>query len=127
MSKRVVIADDSMLMRKIVADCLVDGGWTVVGEATDGQEAAEMFALYRPDVCTLDIVMPGFDGLYALKKIIEMEPSAKVIMVSALNQTQKVTESIRQGASDFIGKPFLPETLVETAARCAAATPLTAN
>lgn len=118
MSKRVLIADDSMLMRKMVADCLGDAGWEIVAEATNGQEAADMYTKHRPDVCTLDIVMPEYDGLYALRKIVEADASAKVVMVSALNQTQKIAEAIRCGAYDFIAKPFLPEQLLETVERC---------
>ena len=118
MSKRALVADDSMLMRKMVSDSLIEDGWEIVGEACNGQEAAEMFEKFRPDVCTLDIVMPEYDGIHGLKQIIAKTPEAKVVMVSALNQTQKVTEAIRSGAFDFVSKPFLPEQLIETVNRC---------
>ncbi|HUT12822.1 MAG TPA: response regulator, partial [Thermoguttaceae bacterium] len=62
MSKRVLVVDDSMLMRKMVGEILTDDGWEVVAEATDGQEAVEQYERFRPDVVTLDIVMPGTDG-----------------------------------------------------------------
>ncbi|MBN2477140.1 MAG: response regulator [Pirellulales bacterium] len=118
MSKRVLIVDDSMLMRKMVGESLADNGWEIVAEAADGWEAVEEYLRLRPDAVTLDIVMPGADGMYALKTIIEHDPNARVVVVSALNQTKLISEAIRRGAQDFIAKPFLPEQLQETMDRC---------
>ena len=118
MSKRVLIVDDSMLMRKMVSEILGDAGWTVAGEAADGLEAVEKFKECRPDAVTLDIVMPGTDGIYALQHIVEFDPDAKVVVVSALNQTKLISEAIRSGAQDFIAKPFLPEQLQQTVQAC---------
>ena len=118
MSKRVLICDDSMLMRRMVADTLLADGWTVVGEAADGHEAVCMFDELRPDAVTMDIVMPRYDGLYALPRILQIEPSAKVVVVSALAQTKMISEAIRAGAQDFIVKPFMPEQLQQTLTRC---------
>ena len=120
MSKRVITADDSMLMRKMISDTLIEGGWDVVAEAANGQEAVDAYAEFRPDAVTLDIVMPGTDGLYALQHILEIDPDAKVVVVSALNQTQLISEAIRKGAQDFIAKPFLPEQLQHTMMHCVA-------
>ncbi|MBN1909106.1 MAG: response regulator [Pirellulales bacterium] len=114
MSKRVLIVDDAMLMRRMIADTLMDGGWEIVGEARDGEEAVALYLETRPDVVTMDIVMPGTDGLYALTTILQHDPEAKVVVVSALNQTKLISEAIRKGAQDFIAKPFLPEQLQET-------------
>ncbi len=113
MSKRVLIVDDSMLMRKMIVDILTDDGWTVAGEAGDGQEAVAKYVELQPDVVTLDIVMPGTDGMYALQNILRFDPLAKIIVVSALSQTKLISEAIRKGAADFIVKPFLPEQLQE--------------
>lgn len=118
MTKRVLIADDSMLMRRMISDSLRDSGWDVVGEASNGQEAVDGYLRYHPDAVTMDIVMPGTDGLFALESILKTDPSAKVVVVSALNQTKMISEAIRKGAQDFIAKPFLPEQLQETMARC---------
>ena len=118
MSKRVLIVDDSMLMRKMVSEILGDAGWTVAGEAADGLEAVEKFKECRPDAVTLDIVMPGTDGIYALQHIVEFDPDAKVVVVSALNQTKLISEAVRSGAQDFIAKPFLPEQLQQTVQAC---------
>lgn len=118
MSKRVLICDDSLLMRKMVSDTLVAAGWTIAGEAENGQQAVEQFAALRPDAVTMDIVMPHTDGLYALPRILAIDPEAKVVVVSALAQTKLISEAIRAGAQDFIVKPFMPEQLQQTLARC---------
>ncbi len=111
MAKRVLIVDDSMLMRKMLGDILKADGWQVVGEASSGQEAVAKYAEFRPDLVTLDIVMPDTDGIYALQNILRLDSQAKVVVISALNQTKLVSEAIRKGALDFIVKPFLPEQL----------------
>ena len=118
MSKSVLICDDSLLMRKMIADCLMLDGWTVVGEASNGQEAVEQYQVLDPDAVTMDIVMPGTDGLYALEHILENDPRARVVVLSALNQSKLVSEAIRRGAHDFIVKPFMPEQLHQTLNTC---------
>lgn len=118
MAKRVLICDDSMLMRKIVAEALLDDGWEIAGEASDGAEAFELYQQHRPDAVTMDIVMPGTDGIVALTNIMSVDPHAKVVVVSALSQTKMISDAIRKGAQDFIAKPFLPEQLQETLASC---------
>jgi len=118
MSKRVLITDDSILMRKMVGDTLTADGWEVVAEAANGQEAVDRYEEFRPDAVSMDIVMPGTDGLYALERIIKMDPDAQVVVVSALNQTKLISEAIRKGAQDFIAKPFLPEQLQQTMRNC---------
>jgi len=103
---KVLVVDDAMFMRKVVSDALVSGGHEVVGEASNGQEAIDQFKELRPDVMTLDITMPEKDGLAALKEIIALDPSARVVMCSALGQESKVLEAVKAGAKDFIVKPF---------------------
>lgn len=114
---RALVCDDSLLMRKLVIDSLTEDGWTIVGEAQNGKEAVEMYKSLTPDVVTMDIVMPEHDGIYGLEHIIEHDSEAKVVVVSALNQTSLVAEAVRKGAQDFIVKPFLPEHLQETMRR----------
>lgn len=118
MPKRVLIVDDSMLMRCMIADSLSHDDWEVVGQASDGREAIELYREHRPHAVTMDIVMPGTDGLQALEGILDFDPQAKVVVVSALNQTKLISEAIRKGAQDFIAKPFLPEQLQETLDGC---------
>ncbi len=118
MSKRVLVVDDSMLMRKMIEDVLIDDGWEVVGEAKNGQEGVDKYEQFRPDAVTLDIVMPDTDGLYALERILQFDPDAKLVVISALNQTKLISDAVRKGAHDFIVKPFMPEQLKETMASC---------
>ena len=117
-SRRVLIVDDSKLMRQLVRDTLVNDGWEVVGEASDGQEAATLFDRLRPDAVTLDIIMPDTDGMEALRSILRIDPKARVVVVSALSQTKLISQAIRSGAQDFIAKPFLPEQLQQTLRLC---------
>jgi two-component system chemotaxis response regulator CheY len=107
-------------MRKLVSDVLVEGGHEVVGEAGDGAEAVSRFQELRPEVMTLDITMPEKDGLTALREIIELDPSARVVMCSALGQERKVLESIKAGAKDFVVKPFQPERVLEAVGKALA-------
>lgn len=118
MPKRALIVDDSMLMRRMICDCLSDSGWEIVAEAGNGEEAVNLYTEHRPDVVSMDIVMPETDGLFALERILDIDPSAQVVVVSALNQTKLISEAIRKGAQDFIAKPFLPEQLQETLKGC---------
>lgn len=118
MAKRVLVVDDSMLMRRMIGDSLTDDGWEVAGEAAAGDEAVTLYQTLRPDAVTMDIVMPGTSGIEALETILEHDSRAKVVVVSALNQTRLISDAIRKGAQDFLAKPFLPEQLQETMNRC---------
>jgi len=117
-TRRVLIVDDSPLMRRIGGDALASDGWEVAGEAADGRQAVEKFEQLRPDAVTLDIIMPDPNGMEALRSILRIDPTAKVVVVSALSQTKLISEAIRSGAQDFIAKPFLPEQLQQTMRAC---------
>jgi two-component system chemotaxis response regulator CheY len=106
---RVLVVDDAAFMRKMVTDALTAGGHEIVGEAANGVEALTQFQALKPDVLTLDITMPEKDGLSALRDILAFDPTAKVVMCSALGQESKVLESIKAGAKDFVVKPFQPD------------------
>ena len=111
---RVLIADDHELVRKgLGAIFSGEPGWTVCGEAANGQEAVDLVAKLHPDLVLLDITMPEKDGLQALKEILAADPGARVIMCSALGQESKVLESIKSGAKDFVVKPFQPDRVLE--------------
>jgi two-component system chemotaxis response regulator CheY len=105
---RVLVVDDAAFMRKLVTDALVKAGHEVIGEAANGNEAVASYQSLKPDLATLDITMPEKDGLTALREIIAIDPTARVIMCSALGQEHKVLESIKAGARDFVIKPFPP-------------------
>ena len=110
---RVLIVDDAAFMRKLLTDALVSGGHEVVGEAGNGIEAVARWQELRPELTTLDITMPEKDGLSALAEIMAIDPSAKIIMCSALGQEAKVLEAVRLGAKDFVVKPFQPPRVLE--------------
>ncbi len=107
----ILIVDDSRFMRKMLSDILTGAGHEVVGEAENAKEAIELFKRLKPDLVTLDIIMPeveGVNAISALKDMINGDPQAKVVMVSAMGQEQVVEECMRAGAEDFIVKPFQP-------------------
>ena len=117
---RVLVVDDAAFMRKMVSDALVKAGHEVIGEASNGAEAVASFQSLKPELTTLDITMPEKDGLAALGEIMALDPSARVIMCSALGQESKVLESIKLGARDFVVKPFQPARVQEAVAKALA-------
>ena len=110
MSKtRVLIVDDAIFMRNMLKDIFADDHYEVVGEASNGVEAVEKFKELRPDLTTMDIVMPFKSGIEATKEILAIDKDAVVVMCSALGQESLVMEAIEAGAADFVVKPFKPE------------------
>jgi two-component system, chemotaxis family, chemotaxis protein CheY len=109
---RLLIVDDAMIMRKMIRDVAVSAGWEVVAEASNGAEAVALYALFQPDLVTMDLVMPVMDGNEALRQIRAGDPEARVVVVTALDQKQTLMESIRDGAIDFIVKPFERDRIV---------------
>ncbi len=114
MSRRLLVTDDAAIIREIIKDAAKAAGWEIVGEAENGQQAVERFAETHPDAVTLDLVMPEYDGLHALRGIFEINPDACVLVVSALNQKDVLKEAFKLGAADFMIKPFDKKALVET-------------
>ena len=108
MSIKVLVVDDAIFMRSMIRDIFARSPFVISGEADNGLEAVRIYKELRPDITTMDIVMPVMDGISALKEIIQFDPEAKVIMCSALGQESLITESIEAGARDFIVKPFQP-------------------
>ena len=117
---RVLVVDDAAFMRKMVSDALANGGHEVVGEASNGVDAIARFQELKPDLMTLDITMPEKDGLSALADIMGTDPSARVVMCSALGQESKVLEAIKLGAKDFVVKPFKPDRVIEAVGKALA-------
>jgi two-component system chemotaxis response regulator CheY len=105
-AKRVLIVDDALIMRERIKEIALKAGWQIAGEARDGAEAVEMYRREKPNLVTLDIVMPKMDGVAALKQMIQFDAQAQIVMISAVNQKEKLAECIRGGATDFIVKPF---------------------
>ena len=113
MTKTLLIADDNCVMRQIIKSTVVARGWQVVGEATDGQQAIDSYLRLKPDAVTMDLVMPEHDGLYGLTEIVRHDPAARVLIVSALDQTDVLKQAFRAGAADFLVKPFDKNGLME--------------
>ena len=113
MAKSILICDDAAFMRMMIKDILTKNGYNVVGEAENGARAVEKYNELKPDLVLMDITMPEMDGIQALKKIKENDPSARVIMCSAMGQQAMVIESIQAGAKDFIVKPFQADRVIE--------------
>ena len=109
MSHTVLICDDAIFMRTMVRDILTQAGFDVIGEAETGVQAVSKYEELRPDLVTMDIVMPYKSGIDATREIVKLDPKAVVVMCSALGQESLVMEAIEAGASDFSVKPFKPE------------------
>jgi two-component system, chemotaxis family, chemotaxis protein CheY len=110
----LLITDDAAIIREIIKDTAAEAGWQVLGEATNGQEAIDRYSELRPDVMTLDLVMPGFDGLHALAGVRQLDPAARVVVISALDQKKILKDAFKLGATDFLVKPFDRGALVAT-------------
>ncbi len=110
--KRVLIVDDAAFMRMSIRNMLSNYEFEIVGEAENGLMAIEKYKELQPDIVTLDITMPEMDGLQALRVIKKLDPSASVVMVSALGQEARMKEAIIYGAKGFIVKPFKEEIIV---------------
>ena len=120
MSLRVMIVDDALFMRNMLKDICARAGFEVVAEADNGEAAGALYREHRPDLVTMDIVMPRRSGIEALQEIMAADPQARVVMVSALGQDSLVLEAVEAGARDFIVKPFKEEKDIDVIRRVTA-------
>src|SRR5207245_11379181 len=95
-------------MRTMISDILAQAGFEVVGEAETGSQAVEKYKQLKPDLVTMDILMPDMGGIDAVREIVKQDPDAKILMCSAMGQQALVVEAIQAGAKDFVVKPFQP-------------------
>jgi len=116
-SQTVLICDDAIFMRTMVGDILTQAGFEIVGEAETGVQAVEKYQQLKPDLVTMDIVMPDMGGIDAVREICKGDPNAKILMCSAMGQQALVVEAIQAGAKDFIVKPFQPGRVLEAVQR----------
>lgn len=106
-AKKILIIDDASFMRTLLRDIIKGNGLaTEVIEAADGVEGVKAFQAQKPDLITLDVNMPRADGIQALRAIMKINPIAKVIMVTSVEQKQIVQDAMKIGARDYIVKPF---------------------
>ena len=117
MAKTVLIVDDVPFVRKTLVEILTAANYQVVGEAADGQEAIAMYMQLRPDVVTMDIVMPKMSGIEATQRICKMDKEAKIVIISAMAQVNLIMEAINVGAKDYLMKPFSAADIKKTLER----------
>ncbi len=117
MSHTVLICDDAVFMRTMISDILEESGYEIVGQAATGVQAIERYKSLRPDLVTMDIVMPDMGGIDAVREITSFDANAKILMCSAMGQQALVVEAIQAGAKDFVVKPFQPSRVLEAVQR----------
>ena len=117
MAKTVLIVDDIAFVRKTLSEILSRAHYQVVGEAADGTEAIDLYMKLRPDIVTMDVVMPQMSGIDATRKIVKADKKAKIVIISAMGQENLVMEAIDVGAKDYILKPFTTEDVLKTIER----------
>jgi two-component system, chemotaxis family, chemotaxis protein CheY len=104
MGKTVLIVDDSSIMRKMIKQTLVDDNHIVAGEAKNGKEAIQMYKALKPDVVTMDITMREMDGFEAAREILEVDPNARIIFLSNLDEEKYSVDAKRLGALGYVNK-----------------------
>lgn len=110
--RRILVVDDAKVIRMVIKQILTRHGFQVAGEAGNGREALEKYKELKPDAVTMDIIMPEVDGIQGLKEILAFDKQAKVIMISAIDQRDSLTDAIRSGATDYVVKPFEDDRMV---------------
>jgi two-component system chemotaxis response regulator CheY len=110
---RVMIVDDADFMRTMIRHIVTEMGHDVMAESSTGGEAVRLYKEHRPDLVTMDITMPDMNGITAATQILDFDPSAKIIMCSAMGQHRMVLDAIQAGAKDFIIKPLIKDRVIE--------------
>lgn len=119
MPVKVLIVDDALFMRVKLRDILVKNGYEIVGEAANGLEAVAKYKELKPDLTTMDVTMPQMDGITAVTEIRKFDPTARIIVCSAMGQQTTFIDAIQAGAQDFIVKPFQEGKVLEAMRRVA--------
>lgn len=118
--KKILVVDDSSFMRNSLKTMLEKLGYSVVGTAENGVEAVAKFRDLKPDVVTLDIIMPQMGGVQGLKLLKSVNPNAVVVMVSSMADRDSITECLKAGATHYLLKPFDEAKVAEVMKRIAA-------
>jgi two-component system, chemotaxis family, chemotaxis protein CheY len=120
MKKKILVVDDTRLMRNIIKDALLDMENFEIFEAADGKEAVDVYFQEKPDLVTMDITMDLKDGVEATREILNIDRDARIIMITALSQQKLLQDCINAGVRDYVVKPFTKDRLA-TAVRKAIA------
>ena len=104
--KRLMIADDSNIVRSKIARALGQHGLSIIGLASNGREALELFRTARPEVVTMDLTMPEMDGIECIRQIRAIDPKVRILVVSALSDKATAIQALKEGAQGFLDKPF---------------------
>jgi two-component system chemotaxis response regulator CheY len=110
MVQRAIVVDDSSFQRNIVTNT-IENWFDVIGTATNGKEAIELFREKRPDVITMDIMMPEMNGIESLRRIKDISPETTIVMVTSVSQDEKMREAAKAGADGYVTKPVDTEAL----------------
>ncbi|AIF69317.1 chemotaxis protein CheY [Palaeococcus pacificus DY20341] len=110
---RILVVDDAAFMRMLLKKILTQAGHQVIGEASNGEEAIEKYKELKPDLVTMDIIMPKMDGISAVGEIVKIDQNAKVVMITAVGQEAKVMKALKNGAKGYIVKPFQAPKVIE--------------
>ena len=113
MKPRVLVVDDAIFMRKMISEILEGNGIEIIGEADTGSSAVEQYKKLKPDLVTMDIIMPEMNGIDAVREIVNHDSQARIVMCSALGQQALVQDALAAGAKDFLIKPFNPSRVIE--------------
>ncbi len=114
--KKIMIVDDALFMRHMLSKILIAAGYEICTEASSAKEAIDKYPKFKPDLVTMDIVMPmmeELDGIGAVREIVKLDPEAKILICSVMGQQSLVVEAIRAGAKDFVTKPVQSVRLLE--------------
>lgn len=111
--KRILIVDDNAFMRLLLRQIVEASGYEVCGEAENGKIAIEKYLELKPDLVTMDITMPVMDGIESLENILKVDPNAKIIMCTAIDEQERMLRAIELGALEYFIKPFENERVAE--------------
>ena len=103
---KIMIADDSDAIRLVLRDILAIGNFDKIIEAVDGAEAVDYYSKNRPDILLLDLAMPKKDGYTVVKEIMQIDPNAKIILITASDDQKVINQCLEEGATTYISKPF---------------------
>ena len=117
---RAIVVDDSLLMRKVLEDCLVKLGHDVVAQAENAKEAVDAYREHQPDFVTMDVTMPVVDDVTtqkAVTDILGIDAQARIVLITAVHEGASIVEFMQLGAKEVLNKPFTPDSVAEVIAR----------